>query len=490
MHEASTTAEGDVLDTAQAGPAAVRGGIIRAGGYVFGALLSLLSAALLFRHLGVVDTGRYVTVQSIVLVVAGVTDAGLTAIGLREYSVLQGASRTERLRALLGLRIVMTFVGTLAAVAFAAVAGYGTTLVLGTAITCLGLLFTVLQNQYGIGLMVQLRLGWVTAADLARQAVQAVAIALLVVAGAELLEFFWAVAVGCGAGLVVILAVARGTIPMRPRWRPSAWRSLLADTLAYSIATALAALYFRLTMVLVSLLASEVETGYYSAAFRGVEVLFAIPGLVAGAVFPILARAARDDHERLAYAVGKVTDVLLLAGVGLALGLGVGAPVVIAIVAGPDFAPAADILRVQGIGLLFSFLAAGWSFTALSLHRHRAVLTANLVALAGCLVLVPIFIELDGARGAAIATMICEGALAASLALAVVRGGVPIRIDPNLLGRGAVALALALIPVFIPGLSDVVRTVLCLVVFGGAVLALRALPEELLEHLPRRLRRQ
>ena len=209
-------AEGDVLDTEQAGPAAVRGGILRAGGYVFGALLSLASAALLFRHLGVDDTGRWVTIQSIVLIVAGITDAGLTAIGTREYAVLDGAARTAALRSLFGLRLLLTLVGTLVAIGFTAIAGYGATLVLGTAITCLGLLLTMVQHQYGIGLTARLRLGWVSAADVVRQAVQALAIVLLVVAGAELLDFFWAVTIGCAAGALTILVAARGTIPMQP----------------------------------------------------------------------------------------------------------------------------------------------------------------------------------------------------------------------------------------------------------------------------------
>ena len=58
----------------------------------------------------------------------------------------------------------------------------------------------------------------------------------------------------------------------------------------------------------------------------------------------------------------------------------------------------------------------------------------------------------------------------------------------GVLARGGAALALALVPAFVPGLSDLVRLVACLVVFTVAVLALRALPPELLEHLPRRLR--
>src|ERR687895_341174 len=85
--EAGTTAaEGstDLLGTPQAGPAAIRGGAVRVAGYLAGVLLSVGSAALLFRHLGVVESGRYVLVISIATIAVGITDAGLSALGVRE----------------------------------------------------------------------------------------------------------------------------------------------------------------------------------------------------------------------------------------------------------------------------------------------------------------------------------------------------------------------------------------------------------------------
>ena len=46
----------DLLDTGAAGPAALRGSALRTGAYVGGILLSLVSAPLLIRHLGVADS--------------------------------------------------------------------------------------------------------------------------------------------------------------------------------------------------------------------------------------------------------------------------------------------------------------------------------------------------------------------------------------------------------------------------------------------------
>src|SRR3954447_25568863 len=83
----------DLLSSPQAGPAAVRGGGARVVGFFAGALASAASAALLFRHLGVGNPGRYVTILSLVAIVAGFSDLGLTAVGIRESSVRGPAER-------------------------------------------------------------------------------------------------------------------------------------------------------------------------------------------------------------------------------------------------------------------------------------------------------------------------------------------------------------------------------------------------------------
>lgn len=476
--------EGDLLDSPDAGGAAIRGGALRVVGYALGIVLSLGSAAVLFRHLGVEDGGRYVSVQALALLAAGITDAGLTIIAVREYATRSGAERDRILRDLLGLRLVLTLVGVLVAVAVAAAIGYDSTLVAGTAVTGVAVVFTVLQNAYGVGLQAQLRLGWVTAADVLRQAATAVAVVVLVVLDASLLELFLAAFVGNLVALVFIALAARGTMPLRPAFHLRRAIALLRDTLVYAIATAIGALYFRLAVVLVSLIATADETGYFGASFRGVEALIAVPALLVGTAFPILARAARDDHSRLAYALGRILDVSLVLGVGVAVALVVGAPVVIDVVAGAEFAPAADVLRIHGVGLVASFLAAGWGYAALGLHLHRGVLYANLGALVACVVLVPTFTATWGATGAAVATATAEVTLAVGNALIVHRAGVALTAELRAVPKVLLSAAAAVGVGVLSGLPALPGTLVAGVIYLGLVIALRALPREIQDHLP------
>src|SRR5205085_1017154 len=84
--------------------------------------LSLVSAPILIHHLGVEGFGRYTTVIALVALIGVGTEAGLNAIALREYSVQEAGVRTQVMRHLLGIRLAVTGLGMLGAVAFAAAA--------------------------------------------------------------------------------------------------------------------------------------------------------------------------------------------------------------------------------------------------------------------------------------------------------------------------------------------------------------------------------
>jgi O-antigen/teichoic acid export membrane protein len=478
------------LDSVTAGPAAIRGGALRVAGYVVGSVLAAGSAALLFRHLGVVDTGRYVTAISIVAIVGGLSDLGLTAIGVRELSVREGPARDRLAADLLGLRLVITVAGLLVAVAFTLVAGYGSVLVSGVVLAGTALMAQSVQATLAMSLMSALRLGWVTAADVLRQILQAGIIVALVVAGAGLLAVWSAAIPATLAALVVTVVLVRGSVPLRPTFGREEWRALLRSVLPYSVAVAAASLYFRLAIILVSLMASARELGYFGASFRIIEVLMVIPGLLLGAAFPIFARAAHNDRERLAYAVGRVFDVSLIAGAWFAICLALGAPLGLELIGGSKFAPASEILAIQGLALGGTFVGAVWANALLSLGRHRDILALNVGALLLGAPLVAALVALDGARGAATATAVVE------VVLPVCAGALLRRRDPAVfptlvvLPRVAVAAGIALVPWFITGLTPGVRVLAASFIFAVLLTVLGAVPAELRDELRRERKRQ
>jgi O-antigen/teichoic acid export membrane protein len=470
----------DILDTPQAGPAAIRGGVLRVIGYGASIVLSVGSAALLFRHLGVVDGGRYVTVTSLALIAGGLVDFGLTGIGVRELAVLPADERARMMRNLLGLRILLSLIGVAGAFAFAAAVDYPRAMVTGTLLAGLGFAAAAAQGTLVSVLTVELRLGLVTLLDLLRQVVFVAAIVALVLADAGLLPFL---AASLPAGLLVLgvtIVLVRSRFEVRPTYEREVWRKLLRDILPFAAATALAAIYFRVSMVLLSLVSSAEQTGYFGASFRVIEALLAIPTLLVTAAFPIFARAARDDRARLAYAVQRLIDATLLAGGWIVLMLVVGAPLIVDVVAGEDFAPSVDVLRLQAAALLVTFAGAPLGYALLSLRRHRELLMITSGALLLNCILVPLLANAHGARGAAIATLAAELALTGSALVILARIDRSLSPSLGVVLRAVPGFAAGCALLAVPGLPDWATMVLATVLYVGFALLLRAVPDELL----------
>jgi O-antigen/teichoic acid export membrane protein len=485
---AAEDASTDLLGSAQAGPAATRGGALRVGGYIVGALVSAVSAALLFRHLGVIDTGRYVTAMSLIAIVGALSDLGLTAVGVREISLRPESERWTLARELLGLRITLTLAGGAVVTAITAV-GYSATLAAGVALAGVGLLLQAAQDNFAIPLIVDLRLGWVSAFELLRQVLTTLVILLLVYLGASLLPFL---AVSIPVGVVVLaltIKVVHGRRSLRPSFDWRRWGTLMSAILPYSAAVAAAALYFRVSIILVSALSTATQLGYFSASFRIVEVLTVVPGILASAAFPIFARAARDDHERLGYALGRVFEVALIVGAWIAVSIAVGAKLAIEVIGGKSFHPAIPVLAIQGVAVGAMFVSAVWGNGLLSLGAYRQILLLNLGALVLNAALVAVLVSTDGARGAAIGTAVAEIVAAIALAALVVRGRPQLRPSLRVLPRVALAAALGLTPLAMSGVPVIARIAISTALFGVVLLLTGALPPEVRALLPESLSR-
>jgi O-antigen/teichoic acid export membrane protein len=469
----------DILDTGEAGGKAIRGGVVRALSFGAGILLSLASIPLMIRHLGVVDFGRFATVTSIVMIVAGVTEAGLTGIGMREFAVHPAATRRQLVANLAGMRAALTVAGAFVAIAFTLVAGYDRIVVLGTAVSSAGLVVLVLQQTYSIPLASSLRWGWYSALELLKQAVVVVLVVALVVAGARLMPFFFISVVSAAVVLAVTLVRLRHEVSWHLGFDVPEWKRLVRDALPYAAAATIGVIYFRVAIVMMSLISTDKQTGYYSAAFKIVEAVGGLAWILVQSAFPILARAARDDQDRLRYGLQRLFEVALIAGALMALGGVVVAPFAIDVVAGKGFDPAISVLRIQALTLGATFLVATWSLALLSLRQHGDILRANafalLIAVAATFALVPH----QGAKGAALATVAAEFGLAAAYAFFLMRRRRDLR--PGLGTVPAVATGVAaatLVAVLLP-LPSIALTALALAVYVAILLAMRAVPAEL-----------
>ena len=348
MQRATPEAGADVLSGPDIASRVVRGGALRGIGFGAVNLLGVVSSIVLLRHLGVADFGRYGTVIALVAIASGLADAGLNVTGSRELALLpRGPERRRLLGALLGARLLLLTAATVAAVAFAAVAGYDSTMVVGTALAGVGAALIGAQSTLTLPLVVELRNGLVTLSEVLKQVILVVGIVVLVAVGASLAPFFAVqVLVGVGALLAVPFLVARSDLAW-PSVSRDDLRRLAIIALPVALASIVTAFYVRILIVLASVLTSDYQTGLFVTSARIMEMLGGVALLVVGVILPVATVAARDDRGRLRYVLASTTKMALVGGGLLALTVVVAARPIVVLLGGEEFAPAASVLRLQ-----------------------------------------------------------------------------------------------------------------------------------------------
>jgi O-antigen/teichoic acid export membrane protein len=458
---------------------AMRGGALRVAGYACGVLVSLGTATILVRHLGIARFGRYVTITSLIALVGGMTEAGIAIYGIREFVARDEHARRELVGNLLGLRLVLTAVGVACAACFGVAVGYRQALVLGTLIAGLGLLMQVVADVLSIALQAKLLLGRLTLVELGRRVLVLALVAALALAGAGLLPFVAASTIGAAAAVAAVALIVRPLFTTRVHFNARVWRELFTDTLPYAVALSIGAIYFYVTVIIMSLAATAAQTGLFATSFRVTQVVLAIPSLLLTAVFPLLSRVQADHDERFDQAVGRIFSVAVICGVWLSLATALGAGFIIKVIAGHQGRGAVSVLRIQGVVFTVSFVYVANSLSLVALRRYRPVIIGSSFALALNVTLALILIPGLGARGGAVADVVTETLAAIALTAMMLRIVPGHRVKPSLFAKVALAACVSGTTVFLP-IGSPARVASATIIYFVILLFTRAIPAEVI----------
>ncbi len=194
----------------------------------------------------------------------------------------------------------------------------------------------------------------------------------------------------------------------RPEYDREAWRTLQAAALPLGFFMIALNTYNYIDTVILGIMRSDLETGWYSAAYRIYEGLTYAPAILAAVLTPTLSHLF--VHDRVAH---RRTLTRALIG-ALALGAALGG--LVAWIAGPilltlfgaKYAPGIAPLQILAGGSLFVFSTWILHAGAISTNLDRRLLLTTAVGLTANVILNVMFIPRWGISGAAWATVIAE----------------------------------------------------------------------------------
>jgi len=207
--------------------------------------------------------------------------------------------------------------------------------------------------------------------------------------------------------------------PIGLEFDTAGWRDLARSAAPFGAFIVVLNLYSYVDTIMLGVLRTDQETGFYSAAYRAYEGLVSLASILGTVVGPRLARDFVHDRPHHTWLARWSVTAAVVAAVPLGAGLAWWAREAMVLLFGEAFAPSAPALRLLAAGFLFVFPLQVMHTVAISVNEERLLVRA---AVAGCLANVALnaaLIPRFGIAGAAAATVASEG-----LSLAILLGGV------------------------------------------------------------------
>lgn len=186
-------------------------------------------------------------------------------------------------------------------------------------------------------------------------------------------------------------------------------RALLRANLPLLLYGLIGTLYFRLDVVLLSVMTTNTVVGWYGAGYQLFDTLCFIPGLMFTLLYPVFSKLALADDEGLRLATEKLTNFALLTSMPIATALIVAAPSIIGFLyRRPEFAHGIPSLQALAPGLVFLYLNMALGIAFLNTKQDYKITAQAILALAFNVGLNLVLIPRLEHVGAAITTSLTE----------------------------------------------------------------------------------
>jgi O-antigen/teichoic acid export membrane protein len=229
-------------------------------------------------------------------------------------------------------------------------------------------------------------------------------------------------------------------------WR--VYRRLLVGAVPFALSGFFVYLYDGTSVLFLSAMRGDLETGLYSAATNFIRVFGILPASLVAAFLPAMALFSQTSPGEWNTLYRRSLKYLLIMAVPISVGLALVSDDIVSLVLGKAYADSAPILQLAAWVIIPVFLNSGCSNALISMNREKSLLRVVGLAMVFNLVSNPVLISRWGAYGAVGASLLTEGLILAILLNILRRAGakLPVRelVVKPVLSAGLMAGAVSL----------------------------------------------
>lgn len=165
-------------------------------------------------------------------------------------------------------------------------------------------------------------------------------------------------------------------------------------------------LYMRVDQIMIGNMVDNAAVGIYSVAVKMVEVWYFFPVAIVSSLFPKIIKEKEISEERYNERMQFLYDIMVVAGVGLAIVVTILSDYIISLFYGSQYAEASRLIKIYAWVSIFYFLSSASGRWYINEGLQVYALTRNIMGLAIAISLNFILIPKFGSEGAAFATLV------------------------------------------------------------------------------------
>jgi len=221
---------------------------------------------------------------------------------------------------------------------------------------------------------------------------------------------------GVGLAYVYVICVRRFFVP-RLEADFTFWKSTLTEAWPMAAMAISVMIYFRIDVVMISVIQGTTAVGFYSVAYTLSEASTVIPSMLIASLFPILSRLHQASKTSFRDTCAQTTRYLLYLALPMAFFVTLWAKPIVPLLYGASFGPSVAALQILiwAAAVMYVTMVLGTAFIAANLQRLNMKLT--FIGVAVNVVLNVLLIPKYSYIGASFATIVTE---ASGLALSLV----------------------------------------------------------------------
>jgi O-antigen/teichoic acid export membrane protein len=372
--------------------------------------LTIVTTAILTRHLGVTGFGNYIFITALIMFFSSIADWGTGIISVREAS--KDKEEEEKIfgNALL-IRLGLALISFLIINLFVRFLPQFSGLILATAIASTLLFFWSLRTSCQIVFQTKLRFDQHVLVEVLASALFFLLLISLLIFSPNLNQIFLVLSFSSLlASLLALFLVRRLTsLVLQPDWHLI--KRIFLEALPTGALLLVFSIYNKIDIFILQSIKGAESVGTYGLAYKIHDNLILGAAFLANALFPILSKCANESglNNRLRLIYKKSFDILFMAGIFLMVSVLIFAPLIIQIIGGREFTASTLVLRILVFGTFIAYFNHLTGYSLIALGKQKISLIVAVMALIWNVGLNLIFIPRYSYLAAAVVTIATEG---------------------------------------------------------------------------------